>query len=214
MDKLNTLLGLIDSNTVNNIRNFLNDSGDEPKKLTVESVSNHVYFYAHVDSDRGLALMRELREKDQDLRNERLSRDIPDTFPHTPIWLHINSGGGELFTGFALADQIPTIKTPIYSIVEGYCASAATLISMSCTERFIRPSSFMLIHQLSDASWGTYSQLQDDQHLRDMAMERLYNFYSKKSHIEIEKVKEYLTRDSWFNATESLELGLADRILE
>ena len=94
--------------------------------LTVETVNNHIYFYSGVNTDRCLALIKQLRELDTAFRNEYLSRNLPEGHPQTPIWLHIHSGGGDLFTGFSVADQIKQIDTPVYSIVEGYCASAAT----------------------------------------------------------------------------------------
>lgn len=181
--------------------------------LTVESVYNHVYFYSGVDSDRGLALMRSLRETDNMLQNERGQRQIPSEHPQTPIWLHIQSGGGGVFAGLAIADQLKQIRTPIYSIVEGYCASAATLISMACSKRFIQPSAFMLIHQLSSVAWGTYEQLKDDMHLNDMLMNQLVSFYEKYTNLDKETITEKMKRDSWFNATESLENGFVDEVM-
>lgn len=40
----------------------------ETPRLTVETVDNHIYFYADVDSDRCLALIRAIREADSELR--------------------------------------------------------------------------------------------------------------------------------------------------
>jgi len=187
------------------------DSGNTPK-LTVESINNHVYFYAMVDSDRCLALMKSIREIDDQLRNEYFSRELPEDHPYTPIWLHVQSPGGALFAGLSVGDQLKKIKSPIYSIVEGYVASAATLISMSCTKRFIQPSAFMLIHQLSALTWGTYEQLRDDMHLYDMAMQKLVNFYSSHSKLKEDDVKELLKRDSWFNADECYSNGFIDEV--
>ena len=195
------------------------DKGDTPKtsseapKLTVESVDNHIYFYAYVDSDRCLAVMRTIRELDNTLGREHLSRNLPKNHPQTPIWLHINSGGGSLFDALAVADQIQRIETPIYSVVEGYSASAATLLSMSCTKRFIQPSAFMLIHQLSSVMWGKYEEFKDEMNLLDMAMETLIKFYVKNSKLKENKIRKLLQRDSWFDADECIKLGLADKIL-
>ena len=119
-----------------------------PTPLTVEAVDNHVYFYSDVDSDRCLALIRTIRETDARLRAERISRDLED-HPPVPIWLHIQSGGGYLFAGFGAADELASITTPVYAIVEGLCASSATLIALACPKRFIRPNGFMLIHQFT-----------------------------------------------------------------
>lgn len=187
-------------------------NGDDGTKLTVESFDNHVYFYADVDSDRCLAMIKSIQEVDARLRNERETRRLPDSFPPTPIWLHIQSDGGGLFAGLAAADQLGQIKTPVYSIAEGVCASAATLISMACHRRYITPSSFMLIHQFTAGHWGTHEEFKDEMKLQEMLIELLANFYTGKSKISKEQVKEYLKRDSWFNAKQCLELGLVDEI--
>src|SRR3972149_7089752 len=95
----------------------LNATDDAPA-LTVEAVENHVYFYSEINPDRALALMRLLRETDAHLRNERITRNLPSETV-VPIWLHLNSLGGEAFSSFAIADQIERLQTPIYSVVEG-----------------------------------------------------------------------------------------------
>lgn len=184
----------------------------ENPRLTVETVDNHIYFYADVDSDRCLALMRSIRQVDASLRQEYLSRDM-EGLPPTPIWLHIHSYGGDLFTGFSVADQLTMIKTPIYSIVEGICASAATLISMSCVKRFILPSSFMLIHQLSGVKWGTHEQFKDEMALQSKAMDRLVEFYARRSRVSIDDVRSMLMRDYWMDADACLKQGFVDEVL-
>jgi len=192
---------------------LLSADSDKVEKLTVETCDNHVYFYADVDSDRCLALIKEIRELDKMLRNERLTRDLPDDFPYTPIWLHVNSRGGFLTDGLSVSDQLARIKTPIYSIVEGRAASAATLISISCTKRFILPSAYMLLHQLSVKTWGTYEQIKDEVKLLDMMMKQLTKFYVGCSKLTEKQVKVFLSHDSWFDAEECVKLGLVDEIV-
>lgn len=187
------------------------DSSQIPR-LTVESMNNHVYFYADVDTDRCLALIRSLRDLDVSLRNERLTRGIPESYPSTPIWLHINSDGGDLLTGFAMADQIKSFSTPIHSVVEGVCASAATLISMACTRRYMLPRSFMLFHPLSALAWGKYQEIKDEVVLLDMAMGQLKDFYATHSKLSAEKIEDMLKHDTWLNAPQCLENGMIDEI--
>lgn len=184
----------------------------EERRLTVETIDNHVYFYADVDSDRCLALIRAIREADSALRNQHLSRGLEGQ-PLTPIWLHIHSYGGELFTGFSLADQLSMIKSPIYTVVEGICASAATLIAMKGAKRYILPSSFMLIHQLSSMVWGTYEKFKDEMALQQKVMDRLVNFYAAHSKVDADKIRTMLTRDFWMDADMCIEYGFIDEII-
>jgi len=188
-------------------------NGNNATPLTVESVDNHVYFYADVDSDRCLAAMKTIHEIDNRLRNERLSRSLPDSYPHTPIWLHIHSYGGSLFAGLGIADRLKTVATPIYSIVEGVCASAGTLISMACSRRYITPNSFMLIHQLRSFMWGTHEEFKDELVVQEKAMDMLVEFYKAHSSLKRKKIREMLKRDTWLNARECLEYGMVDEIV-
>lgn len=182
-------------------------------KTTIETIDNHIYFYADVDSDFCLRLIRAIREKDAELRAEHLSRGM-EGMPLTPIWLHIHSYGGSLFTAFSISDQLKMIKSPVYSVIEGICASAATLLAMSCEKRFILPSSYMLIHQLSGLMWGTHEQFKDELNLQNKLMDRLVEFYVSHSEVTAEQIRGMLTRDYWLDAQECVRLKLVDGILQ
>ena len=65
------------------------------------------------------------------------------------MFLHIQSYGGCVFSGFSSVDYIKRTKAPIHSIVEGCVALAATLMSVVADKRLMTEHSFMLIHQLS-----------------------------------------------------------------
>ncbi len=189
-------------------------SSDAPRRLTVESIGNHVYFYSDVDTDRCLDLIRQVRDIDNMLRHERVSRELPNGHDDVPIWLHINSGGGDGFTGRAVADQFQRIQSPIYTVVEGYCASAATFISMAGKRRYILPSSFMLIHQASAWKFGsyTYTELKDEMKLFEMFMAEVTAFYAQHSKLTEAQLKDMLEHDFWMNAEQALEYGLVDEI--
>lgn len=188
------------------------NSGDDSPRLTVETVDNHIYFYADVDSDRCLALMRSIRETDAALRTEYVSRGLEGQ-AMTPIWLHIHSYGGDLFAGFSVADQLRMIQSPVYTVVEGICASAATLIALSATRRYILPNSFMLIHQLSSMMWGTHEQFKDELNLQNKAMDRLVEFYAENTNTTEEQLREMLRRDFWMDAKSCVENGFVHEVL-
>lgn len=186
---------------------------DNEKSPSVEKDGNHIWFYSSVLTEDCLTTAKQLRELDQKLRAERVSRDLPDYFDPVPIWLHVQSTGGDAYSALALVDQIKHIKTPVYSIVEGICGSAATLLSMACKRRFITPSSFMLIHQASGFLRGTYSQMKDDTKMADMLMETLRLFYIHHSAMDDKTVRKVLSHESWFDAGEAVKHGLVDEVL-
>jgi ATP-dependent protease ClpP protease subunit len=187
------------------------DSGSN--SLTVTTFNNHVNFYSDVNSDRCLALIQSIREIDTQLRNERATRMLPDDFPMTPIWLHINSDGGYLFDAFAVADQMRSIKSPIYAIAEGVCASAATLIHLAATKRYALPNAMFLFHQLSGGRWGTHEQFEDELFVQNTLMDKIVKLYVDRTRVHEAVIREMLTRDSWFDVQKALEYGVIEGVL-
>ena len=53
------------------------------------------------------------------------------------IFLFINSGGGNLYEGFALANVIMSSRIPITTVALGECDSAALIIAMSGHRRLV-----------------------------------------------------------------------------
>jgi len=192
------------------IYHALNDS--PPASSSVESHDDHIYFYSDVTDATCLKLLQSIRECDTRLRAERVQRGL-ENHPPIPIWLHISSYGGSLLSAFNMADQLKLIKTPIYSVVEGIGASAATLISLATTKRYILPNSYMLIHQLRTIAAGTHEEFKDEMEFQKTAMKQLTKFYVAHTNVKKKELKKMLQHDYWMDAETCLELGFVDEIL-
>ena len=79
---------------------------------------NRIYFYSEVERTKNLKLNKFIRNLDLDLVN-RTTVLATDEVP--PMYLHIQSYGGCVFSGFSSIDYIKGTKAPIYSIVGGVC---------------------------------------------------------------------------------------------
>ena len=66
-----------------------------------------------------------------------------------PIYVYIDSPGGDVDAGFAIFDMIRFIKPPVYTIGMGLVASAGALILLAASKnhRIGLPNSHYLIHQ-------------------------------------------------------------------
>ena len=194
-----------------NKKNSEEEEGDETenkknKKITREY--NHIYFYSEVDRDSIFKLMEFIRETEQ----ENILSAIQLSIETIPIYLHINSNGGEIFEAFNAIDVIQSCKVPIYTILEGATASAGTLMSVVGAKRYIRPSAYMLIHQLSSTCWGKMSEIEDEfKNLKEL-MDRIKDIYKKYSKIPKKELTDLLKHDLWLNSEKSLKYGLVDEI--
>lgn len=175
---------------------------------TIRVIENNVYFYGDVSESNALDLNSALRAVDMKLKSAATVLDV------TPvIKLHINSYGGSLFAGLATVDTIRSLNSEVHSIIDGAAASAATIISCSCTKRSIGKYSKMLIHQLSSGMYGKYTELEDDMENNKHLMETIKAIYKEYTKVPMKKLNEILKHDLWFDSKTCLALGLVDEIL-
>lgn len=173
-------------------------------------IKNHIYYYADIDT-KNIAKLHELL-----IETFKEYKIQADEFHCNPIHinLHIMSRGGHVFAGLSGYDLITKVQEfiPVYTIVEGITASAATFLSLAGTERFMTPSSFMLIHEISSFLYGKTSEIKEQYNNHLKVQETMEKIYLQKTKIEIKELKEILKRDTLLDAEQALQYGLVDKI--
>ena len=178
---------------------------DSSYDLDISSENNHVYFYSEVNDHSVYRLMTCLHEA----RDYSVITAMKLNIDEIPIYLHIKSNGGFIFAANSIIDLIIHSNVPIYSIIDGSCASAATLISIVCKKRYIRPHSHMLVHQLSGSAVGKL----DDEHTNlTKLMKQMKNVYLKHTNMSKKTLISMMKQDIWLNSEESIRHGLADEL--
>ncbi len=171
---------------------------------------NHVYFYSEVDRKSIQNLIDLLIEAEKYCLEMKHSLRVKKI----PIYLHINSFGGCIFSAFNAIDYIESCSVPIYTVIEGSTASAGTLISICGRKRYIRKNAYMLIHQLSSECWGKMAEIEDSyQNLKGL-MTRIRSHYKEFTSIPKDELKVMLKHDLWMNSDKCIEYGLVDEIYE
>lgn len=182
---------------------------EDDDSSSVETAGSRIFFYSEVSKDSILSLNKQLRCLTTKLLD--ISQQYEIATP--PIRLHINSPGGSLLDCFASVDYICNSKVPIYSIVEGSAASAATIISVVAQKRMMYKNSYMLIHQLSGGMWGKYEEMIDDFKNASVLMDRINEIYKVHTKIPANILKDILKRDLWFDSKTCLKYGLVDEVI-
>jgi len=177
---------------------------------TVKTEKNHIYFYTEVDRDSVQQLIEALRETE--IYCIQLKRRL--NLKKVPIYLHINSFGGCIFSAFNAIDYIKSCTVPIYTIIEGSTASAGTLISVFGKRRYIRPNAHMLIHQLSSGCWGKMSEIEDEYKNLKGLMVRIRSIYKNNTSMPKDVLRRLLKHDLWLDSDKSIKYGLVDRLWE
>ncbi len=132
------------------------------------------------------------------------------------IILEINSGGGEVSSGFAIIDTINCIKSPVKGIVCGLAASMAALILACCTKglRYALPHSTIMIHQpLGGLSMSQATDLEIYTKNIIKVKNTINQLLSDVTGNSIEKIAIDTERDYYLDAKEAIEYGLIDHIV-
>ena len=179
----------------------------EEKHISV--YENKIYYYSGVTRESVVELNHKLGE----LEAKHLTVSNVLEIEPPPIRLYINSGGGSITAGIASMDTISRCKVPVYTYVDGFCASAATFLSVVGVKRYISKNSYMLIHQLSSNLWGKYSEIEDEKKNLDLMMETIRNVYTEYTKVPTKELDEILKHDLMWDAKTCLKYNLVDKII-
>jgi len=134
------------------------------------------------------------------------------------IYLYINSPGGSITAGMAIHDTMKYIKCDVVTICMGMAASMGAFLLCSGTKgkRMALPNSEVMIHQplISGGLSGqaTDIKIHSDHLIRTReTLNKLIASYSGKPY---EQVCQDTERDNYMTATQALEYGLIDKIIE
>ena len=187
-----------------------NEQNPAPYPEIIEVVENRIYFYADIDRPNILKLNKTI----DTLNNDLLHKSIITSNKPADIYLYINSFGGHIFDGFSALDTVLQSRIPVMTIIDGCAASAATFITVVGKKRFIKPHSYILIHQLSSGMWGKYTEFKDEMENLDKIMVMIKKIYKQHTKLPMSKLEEILKHDLWFDADEAIGFGLVDEILQ
>ena len=118
-----------------------------------------------------------------------------------------------VFAGLSAVDYILKSKVPVHTVIDGCAASAATLMSVVGTKRYMHKNACMLVHQLSGIMWGKFQEMKDDMLNSEMLMKKIKNIYKEHTKIPQDKLDQILKHDIWWDADQCLEYGLVDEVI-
>lgn len=136
--------------------------------------------------------------------------------PKAPILVTINSPGGEAYTGLGIHDTLASLACPVYTMVNGLCASAGIVILLSPhdkTHRVSLPSSRFMIHQPSGGAQGTASDIAIKAENMKALRQMYFEIIAQRCGRKVDEVTDRAKRDFWLSAEEAREYGLIDRII-
>lgn len=138
--------------------------------------------------------------------------------PDSDINFYINSPGGVVTSGMAIYDTMQYIKPEVSTIVMGQACSMGSLLAQAGSpgKRFMLPSARHMIHQPSGGAGGqaTDMEIQVQEILK--MKQSLTQIYVNHNSVgkTFEEFYTAMERDNFMSATEAMEFGLVDQVVE
>ena len=139
------------------------------------------------------------------------------------IDVRINSGGGSVFDGLAIYNQLAQAPGTVTVYVDGIAASIASIIAMAGDRIVMAENASLMIHDPmgpSAAAFGPAELLrQAAKETRQMAdtletiKANLADIYTARSGQPTATITAWMGEETWFTAAEAVAAGLADEVL-
>ena len=144
--------------------------------------------------------------------------------PKKPIYLVVDSPGGDVPSGLVLYDIIRLSKAPVTTIGMN-CASMATVILAAGVEKLCFPHTRMMLHLPSGSITGDETEIAIRSKVLSDIKEELINCYLECGvtagivrNKTRDRVKERITKDiereHWMTAPQAVKYGIVDRIVK
>tara|TARA_R110002074_G_scaffold14418_6_gene49791 strand:+ start:855 stop:2015 length:1161 start_codon:yes stop_codon:yes gene_type:complete len=126
--------------------------------------------------------------------------------------LHINSGGGSVFDGFAIHNAIKSHPGKVTAYIDGMAASIASHIILAADTVQIAENGWIMIHNPAVVSAGGSDELRRSADLLDGLKTTLVDAYESATNITREEIVKLMDAETWLNAQDALEHGFVDTI--
>lgn len=122
------------------------------------------------------------------------------------IEIEINSLGGSVFKGWPIITAIKGSTKPVTTIVDTVAASMAALIFLAGHERVMYSYSQLMVHPARYTDGSTDDALTNTN-------QNIYDFLKGITKRAKDKIKSWLSKDTWFTAQQALDHGMATEVI-
>jgi ATP-dependent protease ClpP protease subunit len=128
------------------------------------------------------------------------------------IVLHLNTPGGEVSEGVAIANMLRQHRADVRVMVDGMAASSGSVIAMAGDEVVMGLGSQMMIHNPKTWAVGDADEMQKIVRMLESTGDAIASTYAAKAGGDVAEWREVMKSETWYSAEEAVKAGLADRV--
>lgn len=128
------------------------------------------------------------------------------------LTVRVNSPGGSVFEGMAIASMLRAHPADITVRVDGIAASIASVIAMAGDRVVMMPGATMMIHDASGMCLGDAADMAKMAELLDLLSNNIADIYAAKAGGTRDEWRATMRAEKWYLAQEAVDAGLADEV--
>lgn len=142
---------------------------------------------------------------------DRCPQDIADFLNqldgYEDIDIYFNSGGGDVFAGLAIYNQLKRYSGHKVGYVDGMAASIASVIMFACDELHFATGAQAMIHKPLCMAWGNADDFKEVIKQLDLCEDSILDVYEEhmKEGVTRDKIKSFMAKEKWFSGAELAE---------
>lgn len=132
-----------------------------------------------------------------------------------PVTVLVNSPGGDMAVGGEIRSMLRRHAPGATAIIQGHCASAATLAISACRAIRCEPGALLCYHNPLGGAEGDYHAMEGAAEGLRNARDCILEMYEARGGLKAtrEQLIELMDRDVWITPTQALSYGLIDEII-
>lgn len=163
-----------------------------------------VYLYGTIGSDWW--------DEDSSNTAKSFARTLDELSPK-PLDIRIDSCGGDVYEGFAIASAIQRYDGETTAYVDGVAASAASYIAVMADRVVMTDYAQLMIHDAWTWCSGNASELLETAGRLDALDATIAGIIAARSGMDVEDVRAAMDAETWYGAEAAVEAGLADEVV-
>lgn len=143
---------------------------------------------------------------------DEVKNQIKD-FKGRTIEVHVNSCGGDVFTGICIYNLLKEHSAEVIVYVDSIAASIASVICLAADKVLMPKNTLMMIHNCFTYAVGNAEEIRKTADDIEKVNEMIIESYLGKVKISRDKLKELMDNESYLTPNECLEYGFCDEVL-
>ncbi|MDD7369715.1 MAG: Clp protease ClpP [Berryella intestinalis] len=173
-------------------------------KIENEAQSATVYLYGTIG--------RDWWDEDSENTAKSFSKTLDELSPK-PLEIRIDSCGGDVYEGFAIASAIQRYAGATTAFVDGIAASAASYIAVMADKVVMNDYAQIMIHDAWTFTGGNSSDLRAMAERLDSIDGQIAMIIAGRSGMDADEVRGLMDAETWFSADDAKDRGLCDEVV-